>query len=141
MNTEPPSDVDKCLVSLKGSSLELVEFGPGWVQLGLVGEYSAFLQVNGSLDIVSGTGTSRFDPSADHFQQGAAHLVSLRARIVQVVERRVEELELRMGDGLAIRIQMRQSEFEPVLFSGAHHMDPGTLLWHFVLPHDIHRTS
>ncbi|MBG9389875.1 hypothetical protein [Caenimonas aquaedulcis] len=128
-------DLHGALAALKGVPLARLMFGPEWIQLEFIGEYAAFMQVNTRVELTtSGVNrTASFDPSGKLMQVAVAELVALRGATVERVELNQEELDVFLDGGRRLRFKLEPTAFEPVIFSGSHHMSPGQLAWHFVV--------
>ena len=132
MNDHP--DLAVAVARLAGLPLSRVVFGPGWVTLEFAGEYNAFLQVNTPIELKTpSTELVVFDPSRHSVQPAASALVALRDASVKVAEVSSEQFSLTLVEGYELRVMLDPTDFEPILFSGSHHMSPGQLSWHFVV--------
>lgn len=130
-----PRDLSVCLANLKGLRLSRVTFGPAWVQVEFTGEYNAFLEINKTVDLTDQRHDKivSFNPVGTGIQLAAAELVAMRDGVVELVELSQQELKLGLSGYRDIRVSLDSKDFEPVLFSGSHHLSPSQLAWHFVV--------
>ena len=133
MNT--PADLSSALQKLKGLTLSRVIFGPHQVQLDFSGEYNAFVEITRPFEVrEAGTEVvESFNPSCASAQRAAMTIVALTKQVVERVVLQHSRWELGLNDGHVVTVSLEHGDFEPIIFSGAHHLSPGKLAWHYVV--------
>ncbi len=134
MNTA--ANLPSAIALLNGLTLSRVSFGPLLVQLEFSGEYSGFIKITRPFEVRSADGAHVhvFDPQSNEPQPAAMMIVAVKDKTVESATLSEIRLEIGMGGRALVAVPFEDGDFEPVIFSGSHHMSPAKLAWHFVLP-------
>jgi hypothetical protein len=130
-----PPDAQIAVEKLRGLTLSGILFGPDHVQLRFTGCHNAFIEINRSFEVGDrDTGeVASLEVSSLVPQRACALLVAARGQTVVRAELQRASLAVQLSGGTHIDVTLHANDFEPIVFSGSHHLTPNELAWHFII--------